>query len=156
MKKKYKILIGVAILLITIRLILPYVVLHYANKTLANMKGYYGHIDDIDLSIYRGAYIIKHIYLNKVDSVSKKQTDFFKSRDIDLSLEWGALFHGSIVGELIFDSPELIFTKDKVEIGDVKKDTSDFRILLKAFMPIKVNRFEVNDGAILNLKTVNF
>ena len=148
MKKKYKILIGVAILLITIRLILPYVVLHYANKTLANMKGYYGNIDDIDLSIYRGAYIIKHIYLNKVDSVSKKQTDFFKSRVIDLSLEWGALLHGSIVGELIFDSPELIFTKDKVEIGDVKKDTSDFRILLKAFMPIKVNRFEVNDGSI--------
>ena len=148
MKNQYKILLGVAILLIIIRLILPYVVLHYANKTLANMKGYYGHIDDIDLSIYRGAYIIKHMYLNKVDSVSKKQTDFFKSRDIDLSLEWGALFHGSIVGELIFDSPELIFTKDKVEIGDVKKDTSDFRILLKAFMPIKVNRFEVNDGTI--------
>lgn len=148
MKKKYKILIGVAILLVTIRLILPYVVLHYANKTLANMKGYYGHIDDIDLSIYRGAYIINHIYLNKVDSVSKKQTDFFKSRDIDLSLEWGALFHGSIVGELIFDSPELIFTKDKVEIGNVKKDTADFRILLKAYMPLKVNRFEVNDGAI--------
>jgi hypothetical protein len=148
MKRKYKILIGVVILLITIRLILPYVVLHYANKTLANMKGYYGHIDDINLSIYRGAYIIKHIYLNKVDSVSKKQTEFFKSRNIDLSLEWGALFHGSIVGELIFDSPELIFTKDKAEIGDVKKDTTDFRILLKALMPLKVNRFEVNDGAI--------
>ena len=148
MKKKYKILIGVAILLITIRLILPYVVLHYSNKTLANMKGYYGHIDDIDLSIYRGAYIIKHIYLNKVDSVSKKQTDFFKSGDIDLSLEWGALFHGSIVGKLIFDTPKLIFTKDKTELSDVKKDTTDFRKLLKAFMPLKVNRFEVNNGSI--------
>jgi len=146
MKKKYKILIGVAILLITIRLILPYVILHYANKTLANMKGYYGHIDDIDLSIYRGAYIINDIYLNKVDSVSKKQTPFFKSRDIDLSIEWGAIFHGSIVGELEFDSPVLIFTKDKVELSDVKKDTTDFRKLLKDFMPLKVNRFEVFDG----------
>src|ERR1035437_8711346 len=148
MKKKYKILIGVAVLLITIRLILPYVVLHYVNKTLANMKGYYGHIDDINLSIYRGAYIINHIYLNKVDSVSKKQSDFFKSRDIDLSLEWGALFHSSIVGELIFDSPELIFTKDKTELSDVKKDTTDFRKLLKAFMPLKLNRFEANNGTI--------
>jgi len=148
MKRKYKILIGVAVLLITIRLILPYVVLHYANKTLANMKGYFGHIDDIDLSIYRGAYSINNIYLNKVDTVSKKQTGFFKSQDIDLSLEWWALFHGSIVGELIFDSPKLIFTKDKVEIGDVKKDTTNFRHLLKAFMPLKVNRFEVNNGAI--------
>ncbi len=148
MKRKYKILIGVTVLLITIRLILPYVVLHYANKTLANMKGYYGHIDDIDLSIYRGAYIINGIYLNKVDSVSRKQTDFFKSNDIDLSLEWGALFHGSIVGELIFDSPKLIFTKDKTELSDVKKDTTDFRKLLNAFMPLKVNRFEVNNGSI--------
>ena len=148
MKKKYKILIGVVILLITIRLILPYVILHYANKTLANMKGYYGHIDDIDLSIYRGAYIINDIYLNKVDSVSKKQTPFFKSRDIDLSIEWRALFHGSIVGELTFDAPELVFTKDKADLTDVKKDTTDFRKLLKAFMPLKVNRFEVNGGTI--------
>jgi len=148
MKKKYKILISVVVLLIIIRLILPYVVLHYANKALANVKGYYGHIDDIDLSIYRGAYIINDIYLNKVDSVSKQQTPFFKSRNIDLSLEWGALFHGSIVGELIFDSPELIFTKDKADLTDIKKDTTDFRKLLKNFMPLKVNRFEVNDGTI--------
>ena len=148
MKKKYKILISVVVLLIIIRLILPYVVLHYANKALANVKGYYGHIDDIDLSIYRGAYIINDIYLNKVDSVSKQQTPFFKSRNIDLSVEWGALFHGSIVGELTFDSPELIFTKDKADLTDVKKDTTDFRKLLKNFMPLKVNRFEVNDGTI--------
>jgi hypothetical protein len=33
MKKIYKILIGVTVLLITNRLILPYVVLNYANKT---------------------------------------------------------------------------------------------------------------------------
>jgi len=77
MKIKYIILIGVTVLLIIIRLVLPYVVLHYANKTLANMKGYFGHIDDIDLSIYRGPYSINNIYLNKVDTVSKKQTGFF-------------------------------------------------------------------------------
>ena len=104
MKKKYKILIGVVAFLIIIRLILPYVVLYYANRTLAKMDGYYGHIDDIDLSIYRGAYIINHIYLNNIDSVSKIQTEFFKSPNIDLSVEWGALLHGSIAGELVFKS----------------------------------------------------
>lgn len=148
MKIKYKIVLSVVVVLIIIRLILPYVVLHYANKTLSNVNGYYGHIDDIDLSIYRGAYIINDIYLNKVDSVSKQQTSFFKSGDIDLSVEWGALLHGSIVGELTFNSPELIFTKDKTDLTDVKKDTTDFRKLLKDFMPLKVNRFEVNDGTI--------
>jgi len=51
-EKKYKILIGIIFLLIVIRVILPYVVLNYTNKTLANIKGYYGHIDDIDLVLF--------------------------------------------------------------------------------------------------------
>ena len=148
MKKKYIILISVVVLLIVIRIILPYVVLHYANKTLAKMNGYYGHIDDIDLSLYRGAYIIHNIYLNKVDSVSNKRTEFFKSRDIDLSIEWGAIFHGSLVGKMVFESPVLIFTKNKTELSQVRKDTTDFRKLLEHFMPLKVNRFEVNNGSI--------
>jgi hypothetical protein len=122
--------------------------LHYANKTLANLDNYYGHIEDVDISLYRGAYIIKNIYLNKDDPVTKKQTKFFTSRDIDLSLEWGALFHGSIVGKLVFDSPELFFTKNRTELSQVRKDTSDFRNVLESLMPLKVNRFEVNNGSI--------
>lgn len=146
MKKKYKVVIGIVALLVVIRIVLPYVLLHYANKTLATMKGYYGQIDDIDLSIYRGAYTINDIYLNKVDNLSNRESDFFKAKNIDLSVEWGAILKGSIVGELEFDSPVLIFTKDKVELSDVKKDTTDFRKLLKDFMPLRVNRFEVNKG----------
>jgi hypothetical protein len=112
------------------------------------MQKYYGHIDDIDISLYRGAYHIDNIYLNKVDPQSQKQTDFFKARNIDLSVEWKALFQGSLVGELIFNSPGLIFTKNKTEIDDVKKDSSDFRKLLKDFMPLRIHRFEVNNGSI--------
>ena len=148
MKTRYKIIIGIVVLFIVIRLILPFIVLQYANKTLATMKGYYGHIENISLSIYRGAYNINNIYLNKVDPVSKKQTSLFKAQDIDLAIEWKALFHGSIVGKLRFSSPVLIFTKDKVELGALSKDTTDFKKLLKSFMPLNVNRFEVNNGSI--------
>ena len=112
------------------------------------MNGYYGHIDDIDIALYRGAYQINDMYLNKKDSASGKQTDFFKVKTIDLSVEWKALFHGSLVGELEFMDPKLIFTKDKAELGEVKKDTNDFRKILKDFMPLRVNRFEVQNGSI--------
>jgi hypothetical protein len=120
-KRKYKIIVGIIAVLIIFRLFLPSIVLHYANKTLAEMQKYYGHIDDIDILLYRGAYHIGNIYLNKVDPQSQKQTDFFKARNIDLSVEWKALFQGSLVGKLIFNSPRLIFTKNKTEIDDVKK-----------------------------------
>ena len=146
--KKYTITSAAIICIIIIRLILPSIVLYYANRSLTKLDSYYGHIDNIGLSIYRGAYQINGMYLNKVDTVTKKQTDFFKVMSIDLSIQWESLLHGKIVGKLYFDSPELIFTKDKTEIGTVKKDTGDFRTVLKNFMPLKVNRFVVNNGSI--------
>ncbi len=148
LKRPTKILLIVLAVLIVIRIILPYVVLHYANKSLANMKGYYGHIEDIDLALIRGAYKIDSIYLNKVDTVSQKQTHFFSAEFIDLSVEWKALFHGSIVGELVFEKPMLKFSKDKVEPKDLRNDSTDFKKLLDDFMPLEINRFEINHGKI--------
>ena len=101
--------------LVIVRLVLPYVVLRLANKNLAAMKGYYGKIKDIDLAIVQGAYVIDSIYLNKRDTVAQKETSFFSAQRIDLSIEWKAIFRGSVVGELRFENPTLLFTKDKVE-----------------------------------------
>lgn len=147
-KRLIKIIVTSILVLVIIRLILPLIVLHFANKNLAAMKGYYGHIKDIDLSIIRGAYIIDSIYLNKSDSATHKQTPFFSSESIDLSIEWKAIFRGSIVGELTFENPILLFTKDKVEPAALRKDSTDFKKLLDDFMPLRINRFEVRNGTL--------
>lgn len=146
--KKIKIIAAIVVVLIAARVALPYVVLHYANKSLANLESLYGHIDDIDIALFRGAYLIKDIYLNKKDSISGDQTEFFKSDIIDLSVEWSALFKGRLVGELIFERPLLIFTKDKTEPEDIQKDSTDLKTLLEGFMPLKINRFEIKDGVV--------
>nr|WP_295928850.1 DUF748 domain-containing protein [uncultured Dyadobacter sp.] len=147
-RRTAKILIAVLVLIVTVRLILPYVILHFANRSLENMNGYYGHINDIDLAIIRGAYKIDSIYINKEDTVTHKQTPFFASRVIDLSVEWKALFKGSIVGELVLQRPYLLFTKDKVEPKEVVKDSADFRQILDKFMPLSINRCELRNGVI--------
>jgi len=155
MKRSIKIILGVVALLVVIRLILPYVVLHYANKTLASMDGYYGHIEDIDLAIIRGAYKIDSIYLNKKDSATQKESPFFSASSIDLSVEWKSLFKGSIVGELYFEKPEIKFTKEKVEPKDLRNDSTDFKKLLEDFMPLEVNRFEITNGKIQYLDSIS-
>jgi hypothetical protein len=144
--KKAKILLTVIILLIALRIALPYILLHYANKSLAEVDGYYGHVNDLNVSLLRGAYTLDSFYLNKVDAESAKQTEFMSARTVDLSLEWKALFQGKLVGELVFVQPNLRFTKNVVELKDVARDTSDFRELLEDFMPIAVNRCEIQDG----------
>ncbi|RAW00952.1 DUF748 domain-containing protein [Pseudochryseolinea flava] len=151
MKRSRKVgitIVAVLAAIVAIRLALPYVILHYANKSLATMDGYYGHIRDIDLAIIRGAYKIDSVYLNKVDSVTGKQTPFFAASLVDLSVEWNALFHGSIVGEVVFQDPLIRFTKDKVEPKDVRKDSAQFDKIADDFMPLSINRMEIRNGNI--------
>lgn len=147
-RRAIKIVLIVLAAVVAIRLALPYVVLHFANKRLADMEGYYGHIEDIDIALIRGAYQLKDMYLNKLDSNTGKQTPFFSARQVDLSVEWKALFHGAVVGELIFESPTIRFTKEKAEPKQVQKDSTGFKDLKEDFMPLQVNRVEINNGRI--------
>ncbi|MCF0052620.1 DUF748 domain-containing protein [Dyadobacter sp. LJ53] len=147
-KKVTWIIAGVLLLMIAVRIALPYIVLHYANKSLAEMKGYYGHIQDVDLALLRGAYRVDSIYLNKADTVSGKQTPFFAASVIDLSIEWKALLKGSIAGNVRVEKPLLVFTKDKVEPKQIARDSADFKKILNDFMPLNINRCEIRNGTV--------
>lgn len=147
-RKIYFALTIVIVLLVVIRITLPFIILHFANKSLATMKGYYGRIKDVDIALIKGAYKIDSIYLNKVDSVSLKQSPFFYAAVISLSIEWKALFNGSLVGDVVFERPVVIFTKDKVEPTMLQNDSTDFKKVFDDFMPLRVNRLEVNNGSI--------
>lgn len=114
------------------------------------MEEYYGHVEDIDLHLYRGAYVIKNIKILKIESKEKAADTipFFKSDAIDLSVEWKSLFKGRIVGELEFTKPVINYVKGSNPDKEVKQDTADFKKLVKDLMPIKINRFEINNGEI--------
>jgi len=150
-KKRWKIiLLSIIVVLISVRLFFPYIVLKYVNKTLGEIKDYYGHVEDIDIALIRGAYKINDIKLVKRDSVTKvKDTmTFFSAKVIDLSVEWSALFKGKIVGEIYVENPVLNFIKGKHKDEDTKADTSDFKDVIKKLMPLTINHFEINNGQI--------
>ena len=148
-KRRTLIILGsILVLLIAFRLYLPVWVLKYINKELTEISGYYGHVDDIDICLYRGAYQVDELYINRVDTATQKQTPVLKAPLIDISIEWKSLFHGKIVTELEFLNPDLRFTEDAAEPEQMEKDTNDFRKMLEAFTPTSVNRFEIIGGTI--------
>jgi hypothetical protein len=147
-RRKLRILLITLGILVIIRLCLPYIVLHFLNEKLSKLDGYYGHVDDVDLAIYRGAYVIKDIYLDKVDKDKKDTTDFFATPAIDISVEWNAIFDGKIVGEIEFEKPVIKYTMDKTVGKEVEKDSTDLVQLVKDLLPIRINRLAVNDGQI--------
>jgi len=148
--KKKKVIIPLIILLVLVaaRLYLPTWVKGYINDVLADIPGYYGQVDDVDLSLYRGAYTIKGMYLNKVDA--KTQVPFLKFPETDISIEWKALFDGAIVAELDMYSPEVIYVMEDQETapGEESASVDDWTNALKDIVPLEINNFEVYNGKI--------
>jgi hypothetical protein len=143
----WKTLLIIIVLILAVRIALPYVLLDQANKRLKELPEYYGHIDDLSLSILRGAYAIHDVYLDRQDSATQVRSPFFAADDIELSIEWRKLFDGKFVGEIDLRRPIVRFTAEEVEPEEVAKDTVTFRELLDDFMPLKINRFEIHNGS---------
>src|SRR5690606_38457217 len=93
-KRGYQILFALLLVLIAFRLYLPTLVKNYVNKVLADLPGYYGHVEDIDIALIRGAYVINELYLNKVEA--ETQIPFINLPKTDISIEWKSLLKGEI------------------------------------------------------------
>ncbi|MGB3468491.1 MAG: DUF748 domain-containing protein [Cyclobacteriaceae bacterium] len=146
MKKRYKIIIGIIILLVAVRIYLPYGIIKFVNKTLADIPGYTGYITDVDLQLYKGSYSIDSLNILKQDS--SVAVPFFSSDRIDLSVQWSALFDGSIVGEIELVNPDLNFVAAKDTTQEQFGEDVDWTKPVKELMPLQINKFTVTNGTI--------
>ncbi|MBK6546825.1 MAG: DUF748 domain-containing protein [Saprospiraceae bacterium] len=137
-------------ILIVFRILLPYILLRYVNNSLADMKGYNGHVKDIDVRLIRGAYSIKDINIWETDSETKGKDSlpFFKAAIMDLSLEWKSLFHRRLTGEILMNKPIIIFRNHKSNASTLKGDTAAFHKLIRQLIPLTINTLKFDDGEI--------
>lgn len=144
-KKRYIPIILIAILII-LRLLLPGLVKNYVNKTLANIPGYYGQVEDINISLLRGAYVIEGLYLNTIDATN--QIPFLNFPKTDISVEWKSLLKGKIVSEIIMTDPEVTYVlEDQVDSGE-DPVLDDWTTVLTDLVPLEINNFTVHNGKI--------
>lgn len=143
LKTSTKIIIGVVLLLILVRIALPSIVKRYVNKQLNELPGYTGHVQNIDISLWRGAYSIDQLLLKKRADTSKYP--FLQIAHCDLSVEWKSVWKGKLVSEIVLDKPTIHILK---ETADLSKEPSKahWTETVKALMPITINRLQVNHG----------
>lgn len=145
-KKRYTIPIIIVVLLIAFRIYLPTLVKNNINKVLADIPGYYGAVEDVDISLIRGAYVLNGLYLNKVNA--KTQVPFLNFPKSDISIEWKSLFHGRIVSEIIMENPEVIYVFEDQKTEGETPEVEDWTKALTDIVPIEINHFEVHNGKI--------
>lgn len=137
---------AVVLILIGIRAAMPPVILHFLNKKLDQIPEYRGHIDDVDLALFRGAYQIEGVSLKKLAGASREP--FFSAELVDLSVEWRALLRGSFVGEVELYSPKLNFVVAATKKQSQTDIDSSWEDRSKELFPLDINRFAIHDGEI--------
>ena len=145
-KKRLLIVLGVIVLLlVALRIALEPIVTRYVNHVLAKNESYAGKIDDVDIHLLRGAYVIQGTVIEKRDGTSI--VPFLDIPEIDLSVEWKALLHGSIVAQIEMREPKVNFVGGSGESNQAGGGT-DWRETVKDLVPLKINRFAIVNGQV--------
>jgi uncharacterized protein YhdP len=139
-------LLTVLILLVAARAALPRFVKRFVNEKLQGLNGYTGRVDDVDLSLWRGAYQIKGLSIEKTGG--KVPVPFLAADVIDLAVEWKALLHGSIVAELELYDPKLNFVNAKSPAQSQTKVDQSWTDTVRGLVPFEINRVALHGGQV--------
>lgn len=145
-KNRLTIWISVILVLAVICIVTPRMVNSYVNRVLQRIPNYRGSIKEVDIHLWRGAYQIHGLKLEKKSG--EVFVPFVYCPTLDLSVEWKALFDGSFVGELVFDQPELNFVDGPTAKDKQLEIDGSWQDRLKELFPLRINRFEVRDGTV--------
>jgi hypothetical protein len=143
-----KFLLAIILLLIAIRIVLPYGILYGMNYYLANkIDAYQGHVEDFDLSLYRGAYQIQEMKLWKKGT--SPYQPLIHVHEMDLSVAWRALFKGKFLADLHVDTLKVYLTdSEKAEKKQVGTEEKDWKKVVGDLFPIDFESVRVANSEV--------
>jgi hypothetical protein len=147
--KVYLSLAILAVVLIAVRAALPYVIKDKINTTMHGLEAYDGSVADVDLALWRGAYRVEGIHVDKRAKGDRKEnTPFFSADRVEVSIEWRSLMKGSVVAEALFDRPSLnLIQEDEPEESQLGQD-ENWQEEFKHLTPFRFNTVEIREGTV--------
>jgi hypothetical protein len=141
-----RVLLALVVLIIAARIAAPHVIEHYVNKELENLDGYTGHIDDVDLNLWRGAYEVEGIRIDKTGG--KVPVPFVALERLDLGVSWRAILDGAIVAKVALFRPQVNFVKGPSKAQSQTGEEADWQQTLTELAPMRIDRFLIIDGEV--------
>lgn len=120
-----------------------------ANKKLEGIKGFEGVVEDVDLKLYKGMYIIDSVYFLNKDTLFNEP--LMAAREVKVQIDWEALFDsGEVVAKITVVKPEVnIETRWDEKNGEKKMQTGQgvkWFDHFKKMSPLRFNKLNVQDG----------
>ena len=139
-------LLALLVVLIGLRLALPTIVRDALNRRMDRMGEYHGHVVDVDISLWRGAYGLDGLKIVKVSG--KVPVPLLQTPHMDIHLSWRALVHGAIRATVEFDRPVLNFVDSNSGAGSQAGTGVDWRAQLQKLIPIRLDEVKVDNGTV--------
>ncbi len=147
--KKRNIFGIIVLFLVIVRLLIPPIALMVLNRLLDRKIGtYYGHVQDLDLSLYRGAYQLQGLEIKKRDS---KNPPLLFTKEIDLSIAWRGLLKKNITTDVtVFEARiEIADSEDKSKKQTgYEEPTEHWSDVFDALVPISIETLKINNSAL--------
>ena len=137
---------AVLVIVVIVRLMLPGWVADYLNKQLDEMGEYHGAVADVELHLWRGAYSLNDLSIEKRSG--EIPAPLLSAPRVDISVAWKALFHGAVVATVAFESPEINFVDVPGKGGGQSGGGVDWRAELESIIPIRLDEVDIRDGRI--------
>jgi ABC-type multidrug transport system fused ATPase/permease subunit len=138
-----------AILLLALRLALPTIVEHYVNRQLQHLNGYTGHVGSIHIALWRGAYVIEDIIIEKKSA--KNNEPFLDASQLQLAVQWRALLHGSVVGHAHFNHAQLNLVQSENRSQQQLGNDNDWNAALEKLFPFTFNEIS-GDNCVIRFR----
>lgn len=145
------VIIVIVVILVAVRIAMPYFVKDYVNRQLRHLPDYSGSVKSIDISLWRGAYRINELKIQKTGG--DVPVPFISAPAIDIALQWHALLHGKIAGKIRIDHPDFNFVAGPTEKQSQLGTNQPWEETVKSFYPFDINQFEIREG---NVRFQNF
>ena len=134
------------IVLVAARLYLPIWLKDYVNAELAKLEGYSGSVEDIDVALIRGAYVIHDLKIIKRNA--NMPVPFLTAKTVDLSVQWGALIKGRIVSEINIDTAIINFATNKSGRVTQTGAEGNWSEAIQNLMPIDINLITLSNSKV--------
>jgi Domain of Unknown Function (DUF748) len=149
-RSRWRIFFRIVLLLFAIggcvRPAIPSLIRWYVNRTLDRNLLYEGRIGDVTLNLWRGAYSISDVRLIK--RTGDVPTPLLHAKTVELSVQWNAILHGKIVGQVVMEQPELNFVDAAGDSDSQTGSGGGWLQTLSDLFPFKLNSVQIHDGSI--------
>jgi hypothetical protein len=161
-KKAYKVLIAVIVVLVGFRLYLPTLAKNYINGQLNRDPVYQGSVEDVDIHLWRGAYGVENLKIQRVEG--KTSFPFIAIGRADVGVAWRDLFKFTLVAKVHLKDLVVNLVAEpkkdgaKVEVGaggkeQKKKELKTWHDVVKNLIPLNITHLIV-EGKSLHFRDV--